>query len=65
MSNVRLLRLLTKLPFYAEYRKAKLEKLYWSKYFTAKVNPSAEAYAELICICKKALLYERDLKGDL
>lgn len=61
MYNTQLLRLITKLPFYTEYRKAKLERLYVTTAILVSVEPTDVNVARLIQICKKALWYERKL----
>ena len=61
MNNTQLLRLITKIPFYPKYRKAKLEYLYVTTAIRASVEPTDANVARLIQICKKALWYERKL----
>lgn len=61
MYNTQLLRLITKLPFYTEYRKAKLERLYVPTAIRVSIEPTDANVARLIQICKKALWYERKL----
>ena len=59
MYNTQLLRLITKLPYYPEYRKAKLERLYVTAAIQVSVEPTDANVARLVQICKRALWYER------
>lgn len=61
MSRIHFLRLIIKLPYYAEFRKAKLEKAYTVMAIRVSIYPTEENVNTLLRICRKALWYERNL----